>query len=165
MSEQEASTSENLMDLQVTGEQRERYLNRSLKRIEEWGLSMPGSEVIVFDFGLNEFEKTGLVEFWVANEEECGYCGKFMFLFDGQECPAHEHPIKHETFYVVKGSIEMAAGGERRILNEGDVYAMTPGTKHSFSARGDALVLEVSMPCLLRDNIFEDRRIGADGVM
>ena len=121
MSESEGASSDNLMDFQLSGEDRERYLQKSLKRIEQWGLHMPSVEVVVFDFGLGEFEKTGLVEFWIANEQDRGYCGKFMFLFDGQGCPAHEHPIKHETFYIVKGAVEMVAGGESMILNEGDV--------------------------------------------
>lgn len=162
--EHQASSSEKTMELQVTGPERKRFLGVCLDKIARWGLVMPMREILLLDFGLGEFERTGLVEFWIANEQEAGYCGKFLFLFDGQTCPAHEHGIKHETFFVVKGRAEMRAGGETTVLNEGDVYAMAPGTTHSFSALGDTLLLEASMPCLLRDNTFEDKRIGDDGV-
>ena len=163
--EHQASSSDKTMEFQLTGPERERRLGACLERIAGWGLTMPRAEVLLFDFGLGKFERTGLVEFWIANEQQAGYCGKFLFMFDGQTCPAHEHRIKHETFFVVKSRAEMRAGGETTVLNEGDVYAMAPGTTHSFTALGDALLLEASMPCLLRDNVFQDKRIGEDGVI
>jgi N-acetylneuraminate synthase len=153
------------MAFQVTGAERQRHLRRCRARIEQWGLKVPEREVLVLDFGLGEFEKAGLAEFWIANKDKAGYCGKFLFVFDGQACPAHYHKVKHETFYVVKGTAEMRAAGQTHLLHEGDVHAVAPGTVHSFTGRGDALLLEVSMPCLLGDSIFEDRRIGADGVI
>ena len=126
---------------------------------------MPPSEVLVLDLGLGEFEGIGLIEFWIANEAEAGYCGKFLFVFDGQRCPMHRHGQKHETFYVLKGAVDMTVGGEVRRLEQGDVLAMAPGTPHSFVGVGDALLIEASMPCLMNDNRFDDRRIGKDGMI
>ena len=40
-----------------------------------------------------------LIENWVVNEEDEGYCGKFLFVFDGQMCPCHYHPFKHDTCF------------------------------------------------------------------
>ena len=165
MAQHGASSSDKTMQFQARGADRERYLDACLERIAQWGLKMPEREVLLLDFGLGEFQKTGLVEFWVANEDEAGYCGKFLFVFDGQTCPAHRHNVKHETFYVVKGSVEMVSGAVARILNEGDVHVVCRGTVHSFTGRGDALLLEVSTPCLLADNVFEDKRVGDDGVI
>ena len=134
-------------------------------QILAWGLKMPVVTPLPLHFGLNRFTEIGETEFWVANETEHGYCGKFLFVFDGQTCPYHCHRQKHETFFVVKGSLRMKVGEEERILREGDLLPMTPGVGHSFTGIGPALVLEVSMPSILQDNFFADKRIGQDGVI
>jgi hypothetical protein len=41
---------------------------------------MPAVTPIVFHFGLGEFERWGLIEFWVANDTHAGYCGKSTVL-------------------------------------------------------------------------------------
>lgn len=126
------------------------------KVLQAWEVAMPEVEPLVVDFGQGEFYRVGLIEYWIANEVEAGYCGKYLFLFDGQQCPFHGHRLKHETFFVVKGRIKMEVEGEERIMNEGDVLAMPPGEVHSFTGIGDALVLEVSTPCFLADNEFQE---------
>jgi len=161
----EVSSSEKTMQYQVKGAERERILRKCMDKIAEWGLTMPTGQVLVSDWQLADFEKTGLIEFWIANEGQAGYCGKFLFVFDGQTCPYHRHRTKHETFYVLKGKVDMTVNGETRTLNQGDVLSMPPGTMHSFTGLGDALLVEVSMPCIVGDNFFEDKRIGEEGVI
>jgi hypothetical protein len=51
------------------------------------------------------------------------------------------------------------------VLAEGDVQVMAPGQGHSFTGAGPALLLEVSMPSVRRDNFFADDNIGAAGVI
>jgi N-acetylneuraminate synthase len=80
-------------------------------------------------------------------------------------CPYHRHDKKHETFFVLKGTLRMKVGEEERLMQEGDLLPMPPGTGHSFTGVGPALVLEVSMPSILQDNFFSDNRIGKDGVI
>ena len=150
---------------QVAGEARERALDRCLSVIREWGLTMPEVEPLVLDFGLGRFEEIGEIEFWIANEEESGYCGKFLFVDDGQTCPYHRHIVKHETFYMLKGAVNMVIDGEERILAQGVTLVMPPGQLHSFSGIGPALVLEVSMPSRRNDNFFVDTNIGENGVI
>ena len=135
------------------------------QQIEEWGLAMPKITPIPLDFGLKRFYEIGETEFWIANETELGYCGKFLFVFDHQTCPKHYHKIKHETFFVMKGSIYMAVDDSEHIMWAGDTLAMPPGKAHSFTGIGPALILEVSMPSIMRDNFFEDHAIGDDGVI
>ena len=142
-------------------EEKEKILREAEEIISKWGLRMPKEVCLVLDFGLGDFYNQGLVEFWVANEEKEGYCGKFLFLFENQTCPSHFHRFKHETFFVVKGKVKMKANGEEFIMAEGDVFPMKQGTLHSFQAvEGPALILEVSKPCVPKDSIFEDERIG-----
>jgi N-acetylneuraminate synthase len=149
----------------LQGSEREEALSAARARIAAWELTMPPVEPLPLHFGLNRFMEIGETEFWIANETDHGYCGKLLFVFDGQTCPYHHHRIKHETFFVVKGSIRMTVGDEERIMREGDLVAMPPGVGHSFTGIGPALILEVSMPSILHDNFFADPAIGDNGVI
>ena len=101
-------------DAQIWDKTRDETLTRFNKVMKKWGLTMPPVEPQLLDFGLGDFYKTGLIEYWVANEEKEGYCGKFLFVFDGQTCPYHYHKMKHETFFIVKGKVKMKVNGNRR---------------------------------------------------
>jgi mannose-6-phosphate isomerase-like protein (cupin superfamily) len=150
---------------QVTGERRQRALTRCHQVIRDWGLTMPDVEPLVLDFGLGRFEEIGEIEFWVANEEASGYCGKFLYVDDAQTCPYHEHATKHETFFVLKGQVSMVIDDRERVLKQGEILVMPPGQRHSFTGIGPALLLEVSMPSTRGDNFFADRSIGDDGTI
>jgi quercetin dioxygenase-like cupin family protein len=150
---------------QVTGEKRKQALEHCLGTIQSWGLTMPDVEPLALDFGLGRFDEIGEIEFWVANEEAYGYCGKFLFVADGQTCPYHKHNKKHETFFVLKGEVRMVVDDEEKVLQEGDILVMPPGQRHSFTGVGPALLLEVSMPSVRQDNFFADKAIGEDGVI
>lgn len=151
--------------IELQGEARRLTLEKVQAQIQSWELAMPDVTPIPLHFGLNDFEHTGETEFWVANEKESGYCGKLLFVFDGQTCPFHYHKLKHETFFVVKGAIRLCTDTDERVLRAGDTLAMPPGTGHSFTGVGPALLLEVSMPSILQDNFFSDPRIGENGVI
>jgi mannose-6-phosphate isomerase-like protein (cupin superfamily) len=151
--------------VEVQGPERAEVVAAIQKQLMEWSITMPPVEPLPLHFGLNQFKEIGETEFWVANESQHGYCGKFLFVFDRQTCPYHHHRMKHETFFIVKGALRMKVGEEERIMREGDLLAMPPGVGHSFTGLGPALVLEVSMPSILQDNFFTDKRIGKDGVI
>ena len=138
-------------------------LRRAYKQIEQWGLVMPAADPLVMDFGLRDFWNIGEIEFWVANEAQAGYCGKFLFVFDGQTCPTHHHKEKLETFFMVKGTMKVVYAGETRKLKEGDVLRVETSVDHSFTGVGCALLLEVSKPSIIDDNYFENRRIPIGG--
>src|ERR1035437_6385439 len=117
------------------------------EQIRAWAVALPPVEPLVLDFGLGMFAKTGLIEYWIANEAKAGYCGKYLFVFDGQTCPCHRHASKHETFFIVKGCIHMTCGDRTFEMVEGDVLPVPPGDGHSFTGIGPALLLELSTPC------------------
>lgn len=152
-------------DAQIWGKIRDDALSRFNEVMKKWGLTMPPVEPQLLDFGLGDFYKTGLVEYWVANEEKEGYCGKFLFVFDGQTCPYHHHDLKHETFFVLKGRVKMKVGQAEVVKSEGDVLVMPPGIDHLFTGQGEALLLEFSKPCKPNDNIFENKQIGENGIL
>ena len=145
--------------MQLSERLRREALEKFAKQLEGWGLKMPPVEPLVMDFGQGNFYRVGLIEYWIANEIESGYCGKYLFVFDSQQCPHHGHKQKHETFFVVKGKVHMVVNERELIMNEGDVLAMPPGKVHSFTGVGDALILEISTPSLVSDNEFQDSKI------
>lgn len=152
-------------DVEVQGEERQRALAAFHAQVAAWGLTMPQNTTLALDFGLRRFAEIGEIEVWVANDEAAGYCGKFVYVADGQTCPYHQHGMKHETFYIVRGSMRMKMDGREFIMREGDVQPMPPGAWHSFTGVGPCLVLEVSLPSILRDNFFENSAIGDGGVI
>ena len=154
-----------LDDFELQGPEREEALRRLHEQIAAWGLALPLVEALPLHFGLHRFNEIGETEFWIANETALGYCGKFLFVFAGQTCPYHRHRLKHETFFIVKGSVLMKVGEEERVMSTGDLLAMPPGTGHSFTGRGPALILEVSMPSIRQDSFFSDPNIGDNGVI
>jgi mannose-6-phosphate isomerase-like protein (cupin superfamily) len=127
--------------------------------VQEWGIGLPSSEPLVLDFGMGDFYTTGESEFWIANEIEAGYCGKLLFLFKGQRCPNHYHDEKLETFFIIKGGIEMDYGGDKIIMKNGSSLRVDQGTYHTFKAMEDSLILEISKPSIIGDNYFEDSRV------
>jgi N-acetylneuraminate synthase len=124
---------------------------------------MPATDPLVFDFGLGDFAHTGEVEFWIANEVKAGYCGKFLFLFEGQTCPSHYHRDKLETFYLVRGCLRVLYEGSERILRAGDTLRVETGRRHSFTGIEASLLLEVSKPSIIADNYFENPDIPIGG--
>jgi mannose-6-phosphate isomerase-like protein (cupin superfamily) len=145
--------------------ERQQALEEIQSQIAEWRLTMPSVTPLPLHFGLHRFRETGETEFWIANETNFGYCGKFLFVFDGQTCPYHHHLKKHETFFVLKGTLRVKLGKKELLLPEGASLAIPPGTGHSFTGVGPALLLEVSMPSLIGDNFFENALIGKGGVI
>jgi len=41
----------------------------------------------------------------IANFKHEGYCGKILTVIPGFQCSIHFHAVKHETFFVVRGSL------------------------------------------------------------
>jgi mannose-6-phosphate isomerase-like protein (cupin superfamily) len=138
-------------------------LPRFDRQIATWGVALPDTELLVLDFGLDQFDSVGLIESWVANESAAGYCGKYLFVSDGQTCPMYHHKHKHETFFVVEGRIRVVLGDDIMELAKGDRLTVPTQIKHSFTGVGPALLLELSQPCLIDDNYFEDTRIPIGG--
>jgi D-lyxose ketol-isomerase len=144
--------------LQVADAVRDPALQYCRSQFHACGITMPKVEPLVMDFGLGDFKRFGLIEYWIANEIEAGYCGKYMFVTDGQMCPKHFHQTKHETFFVVHGQLAVTLGDKALELAQGQTLAITPGSAHSFKGIGDTLMIELSMPCDVVDNYFEDTR-------
>ena len=146
---------------ELSGKERKEALEKCCAVLRKWQIKMPKVKPLVLNFGLGDFYKNGLIEFWIANEKKEGYCGKFLFVFNHQTCPFHHHNFKHETFFVLKGKVEMNIDGKKSMMNAGDIKVMPQGNKHSFTGKGSTLLLEVSKPCISGDSIFRNKKIGS----
>ena len=148
-------------DLELVGDEKKRALQLVEKSFKKWGLTVPAVPSVPFHFGLHDFYKIGEIEFDINNNVEEGYCGKFIFILNEQTCPMHFHRIKHETFYLVKGRVEMEAGGETITMEQGDIKVMPQNTMHRFTGLENSLILECSKPDIMSDSIFEDEGINS----
>jgi D-lyxose ketol-isomerase len=149
--------------IELSGKAAREAQTACIKQINEWELAMPEVKPLILDFGLKSFYETGLTEFWIANEIEAGYCGKYMFVFDGQRCPMHRHREKLETFCIVKGTALMTYDGREFEMKPGDILTVERWKYHSFVGKGACLLLEISKPCIIADNYFENTAIPVGG--
>jgi quercetin dioxygenase-like cupin family protein len=147
--------------LELVGEEKEAALEECRRSFDAWGLTIPQVPACPLHFGLHDFSKTGEIEFDINNNLEEGYCGKFIYIMKGQTCPMHHHRIKHETFYLVKGRVEMEAAERTSIMEQGDILVMPQNTRHRFTGLEHSLILECSKPDIVSDSIFDDQRIAA----
>ena len=92
-------------------------------------------------------------ELWLANNEEEGYCGKLLYIKKGHSSSMHYHANKHETFYILKGKLELelidTQSTQRTsiILEEGDTYVLDRFLPHRLApASGEESVefIEIS---------------------
>ena len=144
------------------------------------------SEAIeIADFGLREWERTGLAILTYVNTERC--CAKEMALLPHQTCPEHRHPSgdgfegKEETFRCRRGEVYLYVGGVRTEaikatvpagsepyytvfheikLRPGEQYTLLPNTPHWFQAgAAGAVISEFSTKSRDESDVFTDTRI------
>jgi mannose-6-phosphate isomerase-like protein (cupin superfamily) len=145
-----------LARISLQGPPRRDALDRIAQVVASWGLRLPDVPPDPLHFGYDDFYRIGETEFNINNNVEEGYCGKFIFMFAGQTCPMHHHRKKHETFFIVKGHVEMELDGSQLFLNMGDRLVVPQFKRHRFTALENSLILESSKPDLVDDSIFDD---------
>ena len=143
-------------------------------------------EIETADFGLGEYEQTGLGVLVYVNTDRC--CAKELTMLPRQTCPEHRHPPidavnpgKEETFRCRWGTVYLYVPGKKAakpkarapkgreewytvwhevVLKPGDQYTLMPNTLHWFQAgpRG-AVVSEFSTKSLDEKDVFTDPEI------
>jgi D-lyxose ketol-isomerase len=143
-------------------------------------------KIEIADFGLGEFEKTGLSVLVYVNTDRC--CAKELAMLPRQTCPEHRHPKidrvnpgKEETFRCRWGKMYLYVTGPKKNspkavpppgrestytvwheieLNPGEQYTLKPDTLHWFqSGPKGAVVSEFSTRSLDEKDVFTDRQI------
>lgn len=95
-------------------------------------------------------EKAWGYEDWIINSYEYGYCGKILHFNQGAKFSLHLHRYKHETWYVLKGTLRLnyiltdSATPVFETIKEGDVIVVPPCHPHQLVADTEADILEVS---------------------
>lgn len=80
-------------------------------------------------------------ELWIVNRD---YCGKLLYLNKDSQCSLHYHKIKDETFYILKGKVQLEYKGNVRIMNEGEEQHIAKGMPHRFKGLEDSVMIEFS---------------------
>ena len=90
-------------------------------------------------------------EVWLANNEAENYCGKILFINKGENTSMHYHVKKHETFYVIEGSLQVnlldTSNGKKETLTleEGETLEIKRGQPHQLIAHnGHVAFIETS---------------------
>ena len=140
----------------------------------------------ISDFGLGEFDKTGLVLVNLAEEAE--YCEKLMYCRNNQVTPLHTHAKKKEDIICRQGRLAMELwarhpettpkgksfrlkrngkefevhSGDVAVLEAGERVTLTPGIYHAFwGASEECVIGEVSTANDdVNDNYFVNSEIG-----
>ena len=172
----------------LTKDQVENARKRASGYLEKAGIVVRPDEaasIEITDFGLGEFEQTGLEIVVYVNTDRV--CAKELVLFPHQTCPEHRHPPvegelgKEETFRCRWGKVYLyvpgpntgspaakaPAGREAHytvwheiVLNPGEQYTLPPDTLHWFQAGPEgAVVSEFSTTSRDETDIFTDPEI------
>ncbi len=169
----------------ISKAQHDRARAQALEMYARAGIALTETEkdgIEIADFGLDDFERTGLILVTYVNTERC--CAKEMVLLPGQTCPEHRHPAfdgyvgKEETFRVRYGTVYLYVEGEiakpltakppkgdytvfrEIILAPGEQYTLCPNALHWFQGGPQgAVVSEFSTPSHDDRDVFTDIRI------
>jgi D-lyxose ketol-isomerase len=172
----------------LTKKQYEYYRKGSLGLFQKAHIVLTNAEkeqIEIADFGLGQFEQTGLGVFVYVNTERC--CAKELAIWPHQTCPEHRHPSvgselgKEETFRCRWGKMYLYVPGDKVVspkavpptgremtftvwheieLNPGDQVTLPPDTLHWFQAGSEgAVVSEFSTHSTDENDIFTDEEI------
>ncbi|MBX3120496.1 MAG: D-lyxose/D-mannose family sugar isomerase [Fimbriimonadaceae bacterium] len=102
----------------------------------------------ITDFGLNDWQRFGLVLITLANEPE--YCEKLMYARRGMVTPAHTHAKKKEDIIARWGELavtvwpdqpnrlgtefQISVNGEARTVMPGETIVLRPGERITIPA-------------------------------
>ncbi len=90
------------------------------------------------------------------------YCGKVLFVREGESLSLQYHEVKDETLYLQSGRAEVTLGASPETVEvveaaPGAAFHVAPGTVHRITAIDDSTFLEVSTPELEDVVRLEDR--------
>jgi len=88
----------------------------------------------------------GREEIWAETDK---YVGKYLYINPGHRLSLQYHKNKMETIRVLNGELILeTANGVLQVLNQGDIFHVSPGTIHRFGAseKVGAVLVEVSTP-------------------
>ena len=98
-------------------------------------------------------------ELWLANDEKENYCGKLLYIKKGHSSSMHYHSLKHETFYILRGKLELELIDTQTteknvvIMEEGDTFVLPRLLPHRLApAEGEEFVEFIEISTFHRDS-------------
>lgn len=79
-------------------------------------------------------------------EKNDRYVLKELFMKKGCSCSLQYHKYKHETIYVVCGTLKITLENQEKIYNPNDTISISPGKIHRMQAIENCIYLEASTP-------------------
>jgi len=105
-------------------------------------------------FNPKKVEKEWGYEVWLANNKDEDYCGKILFIEKGKSTSMHYHIDKHETFYVIDGTLRVDMLRDKNepdhhpftmTCKEGESMEMQREQAHKLiAAEGNVTLIEIS---------------------
>lgn len=148
--------------IQVNSRERIQEIVHSVNTLLRKGnIVVPGAAdlEISHHFGPEHFYKVGATMITVINQS---YCKKLLVLLPGQRHPEHYHAKKHESFYVLMGTLHINLDGQDRVVNAGEVVPVANGVRHSFRSDTGVIFEEVSTTHFANDSFYTDPSIQAN---
>ncbi len=126
--------------------------------LKDGNIVVPGQSdlEISHHYGMENFERFGLVMLTVVNRE---YCKKLIAMLPGQTHPEQFHRKKEETFVVLHGRLTLWLDGVEREAGRGDVITVQRGVKHKFFSPEGVVFEEISSTHFTDDSIYTDTTI------
>ena len=91
-----------------------------------------------------EVEKPWGKETWLVYNDR--YALKLIFIAKGKRLSLQYHKIKTESWYILKGLLEITLGEETFQASPGEVFHIPNGMIHRLKAIEDSEIIEVSTP-------------------
>lgn len=137
----------------------EQFLKKALEILCQTNIVLPKSATLnIYHHAGNELiEETGALFMNVVNSD---YCKSYVVMTEGQRYPEHYHKIKHETFYVLHGVLNVELEGTLHRLEAGEMLHIERGQDHSFWGEADVVFEEISTTYLPNDSIYLDEELG-----
>lgn len=90
-------------------------------------------------------------EDWMTNNK---YCGKLLHFDKEKRCSVHYHKIKDETFYLLRGRLEVMLADsideyekdnkQIIVMGAGDIIHIWPGRVHQMKGLEESDLIEIS---------------------
>ena len=80
-------------------------------------------------------------------------------MTENQEHPTQYHKIKEETFRILYGELDLQLNGTIYNLSIGDEALVSSTVRHSFKAKSDCIIEEISTTSMEDDSYYEDEKI------
>jgi len=136
------------------------FLKNAILHLKKENIVLPKkAQVSIYHHcGTENFDNTGAVFVNIINRD---YCKSYVVMCAGQHYPIHYHKIKNESFYVLRGELNLSVDGVGYILSPGEMLHVERGSDHSFWTLTGCVFEEISTMYIPNDSVYLEESIAA----